>query len=66
MKKIALLIAIFMVLGSAPVFAQTPSTTTQVQVDAINSLTTQIQTLQAERRAKLSELVTQLRQGTRS
>lgn len=37
----------------------------QAQVDSINSLTTQIKALQAERKSKLFELVTLLRQGAK-
>ena len=54
-----------MVFTSAPVFAQT-SADTQAQIDSINGLTTQIKTLQNQRKTLVSTLVTQLKQGTQS
>lgn len=73
MKKIALLIGVLMVFSSAPAFAvayntnttNTTATTAQAQMDSINSLTAQIKALQAERKSKIFELITLLRQGAR-
>ena len=68
MKKLTLLLAIFLVFASVGTVSAETATdaTVQAQVDSINSLTEQITVLQAERKSKLSALIIQLRQGTRN
>jgi peptidoglycan hydrolase-like protein with peptidoglycan-binding domain len=63
MKKIVFFAVAFMMLAGVA-DAQT-TTTTQADIEAINSLTEQINELQEQRKAKLSELIIKLGQGSR-
>jgi len=62
MKKIGILIIMLALF----VGFRAHAATTQSQVDAINSLTAQIKELQTQRQTLLSDLLTTLKQGTRS
>lgn len=68
MKKLVLLVALVVLFSgfSASAKTNTPiNSSTQAQIDDINNLTTQIKALQAERKSKLSTLLTQLKQGSK-
>lgn len=69
MKKIALLIALVMVFAGSPAFAKTSKSKsnakTQAQIESINSVKEEIKALKAERKAKMAEILSQARQGSK-